>query len=58
MPLYIVILINERDIPDAAAIVRNKLTIARWSLIPRIGCQHALDTHADTFYRLDWRPAG
>lgn len=55
--LYVVILVDEWNIPNPAAVVGDKLTVTGRSLIARIGCQHALETHADTFNRLHRGPA-
>lgn len=56
--LYVIILIDKRNITDPATIIRHELTIPRRPLVPRVRRQHTLYAHADALDRLHGRPAG
>lgn len=56
--LYIVIFIDEVDVTDATAVGGNEFLIAGGSFITGIGCQHALQTHANALDVLHGGPAG
>ena len=55
---YVVVLIDEVDIADTAAVVSDEFLVAGWPLVTVVRSQHALEAHADTFDSLNWRPAG
>lgn len=56
--LNVIVFIDKRDVSDSASVVCNEFAVTRWALIPGVGCEHALETHADAFNSLDWGPAG
>lgn len=55
--LYVVVLVDEIDIPNTPAVVRYKVLITRRAFVLVICSQHTLDAHADALGSLHGRPA-
>jgi hypothetical protein len=49
----IIVVIEKIDISRPATIVRHEVTVTRRPLVARIRSEHALDTHANAFHRLN-----
>ncbi len=49
-------MVIELHVPGTQPVAPDELFVPRWTLVLRVARKHALNTHANALYVLDWTP--